>query len=199
MITIVLYTALSLHGFQNMVHRCSHLVKICIGWKQTRARTPPLTRWLINQKVNLKCRWEFDKCQDWKKRIPTNQRFGIWKEGTGTHSCQQEIRYRLWRWLILIGGWSSSSLCAQNKPNKSNLNLTNLICRVNDRTLPSEDCLCRNCFHSCSSKEIYEWHIVSCFNNEPALIQMPKPEENKMNVTNFQARWFAPLVIYFDL
>ena len=78
-------------------------------------------------------------------------------------------------------------------------NLKNLICCVNDRTLPSEDCLCRNCFHLCSSKEIYERHILSCFNNEPALIHMPKPEENKMNVTNVQARWLAPLVIYFDL
>ena len=78
-------------------------------------------------------------------------------------------------------------------------NLKNLICRVNDRTLPSEDCLCRNCFHTCSSKELYERHFVSRFNNEPALIQTPKPEENNMKVTNIQGRWFAPIVIDFDL
>ena len=78
-------------------------------------------------------------------------------------------------------------------------NLKNLICCVNDRTLPSEDCICRNCFHICSSKEFYERHIVSCFNNEPALIQMQKPEENNIKVTNIQGRWFAPIVIYFDL
>ena len=78
-------------------------------------------------------------------------------------------------------------------------NFKNLICRVNDRTLPSEDCLCRNCFHTCSSKELYERHFVSRFNNEPALIQMPKPEENNMKVTNIQGRWFAPIVIHFDL
>ena len=59
--------------------------------------------------------------------------------------------------------------------------------------------VCRNCFHTCSSKELYERHFVSRFNNEPALIQMPKPEENNIKVTNIQGRWFAPIVIYFDL
>ena len=59
--------------------------------------------------------------------------------------------------------------------------------------------VCRNYFLICSSKEIYEQHIVSCFNNEPGLVQMPKSEKNKMKFTNFQARWFALIVIYFNL
>ena len=76
-------------------------------------------------------------------------------------------------------------------------NLKSLICRVNGRTLSSRDCHCRNCCHICSSKEIYERHIVSCFNNEPTLVQMPKPEKNKMQVTNIQDRWFALIYIHF--
>ena len=56
-------------------------------------------------------------------------------------------------------------------------NLKNLICCGNGRSLSSGDCPCRNCFPVCPSKEICGSHIVSCFNNEPALIQMPKPQE----------------------
>ena len=76
--------------------------------------------------------------------------------------------------------------------------ITNLK-NLNGRTLSSRDCHCRNCFHICSSKEIYERYIVSCFNNEPALVQMPKPEKSKMQVTSFQDRWFALIFIHFDL
>ena len=78
-------------------------------------------------------------------------------------------------------------------------NLESVFCRVNGRTLSSGGCLCRNCFYICSSKEIYDQHIVSCFNNEPALIQMPKPEKNSMKITNIAVRWFAAGNINFDL
>ena len=71
--------------------------------------------WIWNADGNL------TDVEIWRNESLQNQRFGIWIEGTGTHSCQQEIRYWLWRWLIPIGGWSNSSLCAHNKPKKSNL------------------------------------------------------------------------------
>ena len=59
--------------------------------------------------------------------------------------------------------------------------------------------LCRNCFHICMNQETYQRHRASCLNHEPAVIIMPKPEKNKLKFTNVAARWFAPVVIYFDL
>ena len=41
-------------------------------------------------------------------------------------------------------------------------------------------------------------HIQSA-SNEPAVVEMPKPENNKLEFKKLGARWFAPVVIYFDL
>ena len=78
-------------------------------------------------------------------------------------------------------------------------NLKVLICTVKKRTNNYGEHLCRNCFHICASSEVYERHAKSCLHNEPAIIKMPTEGKNKVKFSNYKARWFAPLTIYFDL
>ena len=58
--------------------------------------------------------------------------------------------------------------------------------------------LCRNCFHICSTDEIYQCHVQSCLEHEAATIKMPPPEKSTLCFQNYQAKWFVPFVIYFD-
>ena len=58
--------------------------------------------------------------------------------------------------------------------------------------------ICRNCFHVCYTGEIYDRHIQTCFQNEAATIKLPDETNNLLEFTNYQSRWFAPYVIYFD-
>ena len=58
--------------------------------------------------------------------------------------------------------------------------------------------LCRNCFHICSTDEIYQRHVQSCLEHEAVTIKMPPPEKSTLCFQNYQAKWFVPFVIYFD-
>ena len=58
--------------------------------------------------------------------------------------------------------------------------------------------LCRNCFHFCSTDEIYQRHIHSCLEHGAATIKVPPPEKRKVCFQNYQAKWFVPSVIFFD-
>ena len=78
-------------------------------------------------------------------------------------------------------------------------NLKNLIYRVKKRSLNFTEQLCRNCFHVCASKDVYERYPRSCLHNEPAIINLPTEQRNKVKFINYKARWFAPIVIFFDL
>ena len=77
--------------------------------------------------------------------------------------------------------------------------LLRLVCIVKGTVSLAGRILCRNCFHVCMSQETYQRHRASCLNHEPAVIKMPKPEKKKLEFKNFAARWFAPVVLYFDL
>ena len=59
--------------------------------------------------------------------------------------------------------------------------------------------LCRNCLYLCH-KDVKQFkdHFEVCGNNTPAVVRMPKPDNNLYKFTNWSATWFAPLVIYFD-
>ena len=59
--------------------------------------------------------------------------------------------------------------------------------------------LCRNCLYLCH-KDVKQFkdHVEVCGNNTPAVIRMPKPDNNLYKFTNWSATWFAPLVLYFD-
>ena len=59
--------------------------------------------------------------------------------------------------------------------------------------------MCRNCFHICSSHEIYQRHLDNCLHFEAAEVIMPKNDHKRLSCNNYQTRWFAPVVVYFDL
>ena len=59
--------------------------------------------------------------------------------------------------------------------------------------------VCRRCFHVCTSTERYERHQESCQENPPVAIKMPTPDKNSFQFTKNQARWFTPIVGFFDL
>ena len=79
------------------------------------------------------------------------------------------------------------------------LDLLRLVNLVKGTTSFCQRVLCRNCFHVCTNDNTYKRHQVSCLQHEPAVVKMPSPEKNNLKFKNWQARWFAPVVIYFDL
>ena len=79
------------------------------------------------------------------------------------------------------------------------LDLLRLVRLVKGTTTLTHRVLCRNCFHVCMNESTYKRHQISCLQHEPAVVKMPLPEKNKLKFKNWPARWFAPVVIYFDL
>ena len=59
--------------------------------------------------------------------------------------------------------------------------------------------LCRNCFHISTSLDRHGRHEEICHQNTQAIIKMPKVEQQNFEFKNVQARWFAPIVGFFDL
>ena len=78
-------------------------------------------------------------------------------------------------------------------------NLPLLVSRITKRRLRPRDKLCRNCFYICSSPEVLERHCRTCLSREPAVVKMPSEKQKKVSFKNLKARWFAPIVLYFDL
>ena len=76
-------------------------------------------------------------------------------------------------------------------------NLRSLVHRVRERVLRTDNHLCRNCFHVCSSKERHDKHIGFCQQNRPPVVRMP--QERTFKYKKIQSRWFAPIVGFFDL
>ena len=76
-------------------------------------------------------------------------------------------------------------------------NLRSLIHKVKERVVRTDNHICRNCFHVCTSKERYEKHLELCWKNKPAIVRMPK--NTTFVYKKFQSRWFAPIVGFFDL
>ena len=77
--------------------------------------------------------------------------------------------------------------------------LKSLVHKVRKRVLRIDNHLCRNCFHVCSSKARYEKHISCCQEKKPAIVRMPAENKNFFTFRKLQARWFAPVVGFFDL
>ena len=59
--------------------------------------------------------------------------------------------------------------------------------------------LCRNCFHISTSLDRHERHEEMCHQNTQAIIKIPKAKQQNFEIKNVQARWFAPIVGFFDL
>ena len=59
--------------------------------------------------------------------------------------------------------------------------------------------LCRNCFHISTSLDRHGRPEEICHQNTQAIIKMPKVEQQNFEFKNVQARWFAPIVGFFDL
>ena len=73
-----------------------------------------------------------------------------------------------------------------------------LISNLKQQVPRSSSKICRNCFHVCYTAEIYERHIETCMQNEAAAIKLPDETKNELQFQNYQSRWFAPYVMYFD-
>ena len=65
-------------------------------------------------------------------------------------------------------------------------NLRSLIHKVKERVVRTDNHICRNCFHVCTSKERYEKHLELCWKNKPAIVRMPKN-------TTFVYKNFSPV------
>ena len=76
-------------------------------------------------------------------------------------------------------------------------NLRSLIHKVKERVVRTDNHICRNCFHVCTSKERYEKLLELCGKNKPAIVRMPK--NTTFVYKKFQSRWFAPFGGFFDL
>ena len=77
-------------------------------------------------------------------------------------------------------------------------NILSLVNHIKQRRPRSDDKLCPNCFHICS-QESYINHHNNCVKFEAAAIEMPASNADKVEFKNFNARAYAPVVIYFDL
>lgn len=78
-------------------------------------------------------------------------------------------------------------------------NLRNLANKIKRKRYRAQDRICRNCFHISSSREIAERHELSCYRQEPAVVRMPPEEKSSFKFRNLKARWFLPIVVYYDL
>ena len=58
--------------------------------------------------------------------------------------------------------------------------------------------ICRNCLHLCTNRETYQNHVKTCSEHAAAEIFMPKESNTYLQFRNWKARWFLPIVQYFD-
>ena len=77
--------------------------------------------------------------------------------------------------------------------------LKKLFASLRGKSVRKRDVLCRNCFHVCSDVRYLSDHQSVCFENECAVIQMPKVGSNTLVYKNLASRWLAPVAIYFDI
>ena len=77
--------------------------------------------------------------------------------------------------------------------------LVKVVCKVRDLKFRFGCRISRNCFWLCRDDlESFNIHTENCYLNAPAVIQMPSPDKNEYNFSNFLATWFVPLVSYFE-
>ena len=78
--------------------------------------------------------------------------------------------------------------------------LLRFVCEVRKQNFRSFLQLCRNCFQNYYNEIDRKKHERTCKDHEPAIRIMPKAEIgcHKYNIKNFQALWYAHIVIYFD-
>ena len=78
-------------------------------------------------------------------------------------------------------------------------NIKGLIHKYKQIIQRADNHLCRNCFHLSTSLGRHEKLEQICHQNTQAIIRMPKTEQRNFEFKNVQARWFAPIVGFFDL
>ncbi len=77
-------------------------------------------------------------------------------------------------------------------------NLVRLLCFMRKVKARPEYEWCRNCFNLTKNHGALVNHLRSCNSHDVATIVKPTEEKKKLVFSNYQARWFVPLVIYFD-
>ena len=79
-------------------------------------------------------------------------------------------------------------------------NLLPFLCEVRKQKFRSFLQLCRNCFHIHYNEIDHKTHERLCKDHEPAVVIMPTAENgcHKYKFKNFQALWYATIVVYFD-
>ena len=58
--------------------------------------------------------------------------------------------------------------------------------------------ICRNYFHLCTNRETYQNDVKTCSEHTAAEIVMTKESNTFLHFRNWKARWFLPIVLYFD-
>ena len=78
--------------------------------------------------------------------------------------------------------------------------LLRFVCEVRKQKFRSFLQLCRNCFQIHYNEIDHKTHERLCKDHEPAVVIMPTAENgcHKFKFKNFQALWYAPIVVYFD-
>ena len=78
--------------------------------------------------------------------------------------------------------------------------LLRFVCEVRKQKFRSFLQLCRNCFQIHYNEIDHKTHERLCKDHEPAVVIMPTAENGciKYKFKNFQALWYAPIVVYFD-
>ena len=77
-------------------------------------------------------------------------------------------------------------------------NLCSFVTFVRGKRYRSSNLICRNCFHVCSSSNVFQVHTQACYERDAAVIVMPDMEHSLTREYKYQARYFNPLIIYFD-
>ena len=78
------------------------------------------------------------------------------------------------------------------------LNLERFVAYFKDIAHRAAQRICRNCFHLCTNRETYQNHVKTCSEHAAAEIVMPKESNTSLQFQNWKARWFLPIVLYFD-
>ena len=73
-----------------------------------------------------------------------------------------------------------------------------LVSNLKQQVPRSSNKICRNRFHVCYTAKKYEKHIETCMQNEAATVKLPDQTKNDLQIQNYQPRWFAPNVKYFE-
>ncbi len=76
--------------------------------------------------------------------------------------------------------------------------LCKLVDVIRNRGQRNRNQICRNCFHVFNSYEALETHREVCGEKSAVVVSMPTNTNDSVAFKRYEARWFAPFVLYYD-